>query len=243
MTLDEVMGRKIGYIAAAARLADPLREMPLQIYMPESGLGLEELTLNVNAELKRTGRCIVVISEGFNVGKIGEMKDAFGHVEFSSSQFTAQQIVVNHLNQSGITARGSARGQIAGTDQRDNMINASGVDLEEAYQIGQNAVGIALKHGSGYMSTILRRSGKIYTVDFDKVPLQAVANSEREFPQNWIAKNRIDVTDDFIDYARPLIGNDWVSVPLVNGLQRFAKLEPIFAEKKLDAYVPQAYRY
>ena len=33
-------------------------------------------------------------------------------------------------------------------------------------------------------------------------------------------------------YARPLIGEDWVSVPLVNGLQRFARLELIFAEKK-----------
>jgi len=238
----QVMGRKIGFIPAAARLADPKREMPLQIYLPESGLSLEELTDLVNDELRRSGRVIVVVSEGFDVGDLGELKDAFGHTQFSSSMMTVQQIVVNHLNRVGIRARGAARGQVAGTDQRDTMIYASVVDLDEAYKIGQNAVVIAVDHGSGYMSTILRRPGIIYNVDYDKVPLELVANSERKFPKEWIAPNRVDVTDDFVRYARPLIGEDWVSVPLVNGRQRFARLEPIFAEQKLPKYLPQAYR-
>lgn len=237
----QVMGRKIGFIPASSRLADPKREMPLQIYMKESGLSLDELTDNVNSELNRSGRCIVVISEGFDVGEIGELKDSFGHTEFSSSMFTAQQVVVNHLNKVGLKARGSARGQVSGTDQRDTIIYASTVDLDEAYKIGQNAVVIAAEHGSGYMSTILRQPGIIYNVKYDKVQLDLVANSEREFPKNWIAENRIDVTDDFVRYARPLIGEDWVTVPIVNGRQRFARFERIFAEQKLAKYIPQAY--
>src|SRR6478736_5320616 len=43
----QAMGRKIGYIPAAARLADPGREMPLQIYLAEAGLTLEQLGQNV----------------------------------------------------------------------------------------------------------------------------------------------------------------------------------------------------
>ncbi|MHB9010914.1 MAG: diphosphate--fructose-6-phosphate 1-phosphotransferase [Ignavibacteriaceae bacterium] len=238
----QAMGRKIGYIPAAARLADVKREMPLQIYLPESGLGLSELTDNVNDELNRSGRVIVVASEGFDVGSLGELKDSFGHTTFSASMFTAQQVIVNHLNKSGIKARGAARGQVSGTDQRDTMIYASIVDLDEAYKIGQNAVTIAVEHGSGFMSTLLRRPGIIYNVDYDKVPLEKVANSEREFPKEWISKNRIDVTDDFIKYARPLIGEDWVSVPLINGLQRFARFKKIFVDKKLPAYTPQAFK-
>ncbi|UCE05332.1 MAG: diphosphate--fructose-6-phosphate 1-phosphotransferase [bacterium] len=238
----QAMGRKIGFIPAAARLADPKREIPLQIYMPESGLTLDELTDNVNDELKRRGRAIVVVSEGFDVGEIGELKDSFGHTEFSSSMFTAQQLVVNRLNKAGLKAKGSARGQVVGTDQRDTMIYASTVDLEEAYKIGQNAVVIAVEHGSGYMSTLLRRPGLIYNVDYDKASLELVANSEREFPKNWISPNRIDVTDEFVRYAQPLIGEDWVSVPIVNGVQRFARFERIFAEQQLEKYVPQEYR-
>ncbi len=238
----QVMGRKIGFIPAAARLADPQREMPLQIYMPESNLGLEELTDNVNDELVKSGRCLVIVSEGFDVGSLGERKDDFGHTEFGASEMTVQQVIVNHLNINGLRARGAARGQVAGTDQRDTMIYASTVDLDESYKVGQNAVAIAVEHGSGYMSTILRRPGLGYTVDFDKVDLEKVANSEREFPRNWINPNRIDVTDDFVNYARPLIGDDWVSVPLVQGIQRFSRLEKIFADKKLPDYLPQAYQ-
>ena len=149
---------------------------------------------------------------------------------------------MNHLNKSGLKAKGSARGQVVGTDQRDTAIYASTVDLEEAYKVGQNAVFIAINFGSGYMSTILRRPGLIYNVNYDKVPLEQVANSEREFPKEWITPNRIDVTDDFVSYARPLIGEDWISVPIVNGIQRFAQFEKVFAEQKLSQYIPQAYR-
>ncbi|MBI2441591.1 MAG: diphosphate--fructose-6-phosphate 1-phosphotransferase [Lentisphaerae bacterium] len=237
----QMMGRKIGYIPAAARLADPLREMPLQIYMPESGLTLEQLADNVNDELKRSGRCLVALSEGFEVGELGARRDAFGHVEFGASEMTAQQVVVSYLNAKGLAARGSARGQVAGTDQRSTSVFASTVDLEEAYQVGRHAVEIARRDGSGWMATILRLPGRKYSVRYDKVPLEQVANSERTFPLAWLQPNKIDVTDDFLRYARPLIGTKWVRVPLEKGLQRFARLRPIFVEKKCPPYCPEAY--
>jgi 6-phosphofructokinase 1 len=129
-----------------------------------------------------------------------------------------------------------------GTDQRDTAIYASTVDIDEAQEVGRKAVLIAAQEGSGWMSTILREPGTMYNVRYDKVRLEAVANSERTFPKAWIAKSRIDVTDDFVRYVRPLIGEDWPSVPLEGGIQRFARIEKKFAEKKCKAYVPQAYR-
>jgi len=238
----QAMGRKIGFIPAAARLADPEREMPLQIYLRESDLTLEALAENVNARLKTDGRCIVVISEGFDVGELGESKDSFGHTQFSSSETTVAQVVVNYLNSKGLAARGSARGQVMGTDQRDTAIYASNVDLDEAYEVGRKAVLIAVEDGSGWMSTILREPGDSYAVRYDKVPLEEVANSERTFPKAWITDSRIDVTDDFVAYARPLIGDDWPNVPLVDGLQRFARIEMKFAGKKCKTYIPAGYR-
>ena len=237
----QVMGRRIGFIPAAARLADPHRELPMQIYMKESDVTVEYMTDAINDELQKSGRVIVVVSEGFPIGDIGETKDSFGHTQFSASKITVGQKLVNHLNENGIKSRGAARVNVPGTDQRHNMIYASAIDLEEAYRVGQKAVIVAKDDGSGYMATILRRPGSIYMVDYDKVPLEKVANSEREFPKQWIADNRYDVTDDFIRYAQPLIGEDWVSVPLVNGIQRFARIKPIFAGKKCKPYVPQAY--
>jgi 6-phosphofructokinase 1 len=237
----QAMGRKIGYIPAAARLADPDREMPLLIFMKESNLTMAELADKVNDVLKTRGRALVVVSEGFDVGDIGARKDSFGHTMFGASGTTVEQIVVNYLNEVGLSARGSARGNVPGTDQRHNMIYASTVDLEEAYKVGQKAVLIAAQEGSGFMSTLLRQPGAIYSVTYDKVPLELVANSERSFPTEWIAEGGTDVTDDFVRYARPLIGDSWPSIPLVDGRQRFARIQPIMAEQVLPAYTLQAY--
>jgi len=238
----QAMGRKIGYIPAAARLADPNREMPLQIYLTESDVTADELCDNVNDQLQRDGRCVVVVSEGFDVGDIGERRDSFGHTQFSAAQTTAAQKVVNLLNERGLKTRGAARGQVPGTDQRANSAYASIVDLDEAYKVGQKAVEIAASGENGWMATILRRPGFIYDVEYDKVPLEQVANSERTFPAAWIAPNKIDVTDDFVAYAKPLLGEDWPSVPLVNGRARYTRFQRIFAGKKLPAYVLQAAR-
>lgn len=238
----QAMGRKIGFIPAAARLADPERKIPLQIYMAESGLNLSELADNVNDRLKKSGRAIVVVSEGFPIGNIGEKKDLFGHTEYSSSEITVGQIVTNFLNKVGLKVNGAARGQVPGTDQRNAIVYASNVDLEEAYKVGEKAVNIAAEGESGFMATILRKESGNYEIYYDKVPLEKVANSERSFPKGWITENRIDVTDDFIDYARPLIGEDWARIPIENGIMRFARFKPIFADKKLNNYTPEAYR-
>jgi 6-phosphofructokinase 1 len=238
----QAMGRRIGFIPAAARLADPQREMPLLIYLAERPVNLEQLADQVNDQLRRTGRALLVVSEGLNVGEIGELRDSFGHVSFSSSQMTVAQLLVNYLNEVGLAAKGAARANVSGTDQRHSMAYASTVDLEEAYRSGQQAALLAARGEGGFMSTILRESGPIYRVRYDKVPLVDVAGSERKFRDDWIATSGTDVTDQFVRYAVPLVGEDMVSLPLVGGRQRLARLAPLYAKQKLPPYVPQADR-
>ena len=238
----QAMSRKIGFIPAAARLADPHREMPLQIYLAERPCSLPEIADRVNTQLKEHGRVVVVISEGFDVGDLGEVKDSFGHTSFSSSQITVAQIVVNYLNEVGLPTKGAARGNVSGTDQRNSMAYASTVDLEEAYRSGQKAVLLAAAGESGWMSTILREPGDVYSVRYDKVPLAEVANSERMFPSEWITDDGTDVTDEFVRYAKPLVGEGMLSIPMIDGRQRLARFEKIYADKKLGEYVPQADR-
>jgi len=238
----QAMGRKIGFIPAAARLADPQRKIPLQIYLAETSVSIDQIHAQVNDQLRKDGRLIVVVSEGLSLGDIGETKDSFGHTQFSSSQLTVAQLLVNELNQRGLVVKGAARANIPGTDQRHNIAYASTVDLDEAYGAGQKAALLAAAGESGYMSTILRMEGPGYNVRYDKVPLSEVANSERTFPKNWITADGMDVTDDFVKYCQPLIGNDWPSIPLINGRMRLAQLQPLFSDQKLPKYIPQADR-
>jgi 6-phosphofructokinase 1 len=238
----QAMGRKIGFIPAAARLADPQREMPLQIYLAESPCGLEQVADQVNDELRRSDRCLVVVSEGFDVGDLGLLKDAFGHAAFGSSHTTVAQVVVNYLNHVGLATKGAARGNVPGTDQRHSIAYASAVDLDEAYRVGQKALELAAAGEGGYMATILREPGPIYNVRYDKVPLEVVANSERKFPAAWITPAGCDVTDEYVRYARPLVGDDMIGLPMVDGRQRMTRFRQIFADKELAEYVPQADR-
>ena len=238
----QAMGRKIGYIPAAARLADPGREMPLQIYLAERPCPLAQLADQVNDQLRRFGRCLVVVSEGLDVGDVGQIKDSFGHTSFGSSQTTVAQIIVNYLNRAGLAAKGAARGNVSGTLQRGSMAYASTVDLDEAYKVGQKAVELAALGQSGQMATILRDSGTIYGVRYGSVPLVEVANSERTFPPHWITPDGCDVADDFVRYARPLVGEGMLSLPMLDGRQRLTRFAPIYAPQKLPKYVPQADR-
>ncbi len=236
----QAMGRQAGFITAAARLGDPERRAPIRMFFSETGETLESAAEKIDAQLRLTGRCIAVVNEGLNVGDIGAKHDMFGHIEYGASTVSAAQALVNYLNAHHLPARGQATGQIPGTIQRGVSIFASSVDIEEARALGQKAVEIALHEGTGFMSTVLRAAGEAYRPIFDKVSLSSVANSERHLPKHWITSDGTDVTDEFIRYARPLIGDEDPPIPRENGLQRFARLTPVFLEKKCPEYMPYA---
>ncbi len=244
------MGRKIGFITASARLADPERKMPLLILLPEAfnknrpENNLEFITERVNEKIDEFGRCVVAISEGLEIGDLDILYDNFGHAQFGASGKSVEQVLINYLNgldrkdskgysASRLKCKGIARCEKPGTKQRREFATISQTDLKEAYEVGKYAAKIALKGESGYMSTIIRQPGSIYKVHYDKIELETVANAERKFPERWIATNKIDVTDEFINWAMPLIGG---------GLPEFARFEEIFAEKKCADYTPVAYR-
>ncbi len=246
----QAMGRKIGYIPAAARLADPHREMPLQIYLAERKVSIEQISENISASLKEHGRAIVVVSEGLEIEglQIPEefiVRDSFGHAMLSSSKITVAQMLTNALNEQKLPVKGAARCNVPGTHQRNDMVYASTVDLEESYYVGQKAALLAAAGEHGYMATILRADRDNYQPRYDKVPLGEVAEKDRKFPAAWISDCGTDVTDEFLRYARPLIGDNWVSVPMIDGRLRLARLDtsPVrFADQKLDKYIPQADR-
>ena len=241
-----VMGRKIGFIPAAARLADIERKMPLLLFLPEalskedSQYNLEFIKERVNEKLRESGRCIVVIGEGVNVGDLSIIKDSFGHAQFSASGSTTGNLLINYLNgldskdeqgraKSRLIVPGIARAENPGTRQRRELAYVSEVDREEAYQVGVYSAQLALEGQDGYMATIVREPGTIYRVRYDKIPLNVVANAEREFPGEWIAENKSDVSDGFVNWALPLIGEP---------LPEFARFKDIFMPSKCGEYIP-----
>jgi len=64
------------------------------------------------------------------------------------------------------------------------------------------------------------KNGK-YFCNYVLVNLSAVANTEKKIPREWITADGTGLTQDFIDYA----------LPLIEGESRFAKLKKVLATK------------
>ena len=55
------------------------------------------------------------------------------------------------------------------------------------------------------------------------------ANTEKKIPESWILPAGKGLTQDYVDYALPLIQGD-CKAPLEDGLPRFAKLKKILVK-------------
>ena len=79
--------------------------------------------------------------------------------------------------------------------------------VEQGRAAGAAAVKAALK-GELTKGTIaiVRKEGRKYKVAFAPVPIQNAAKYTRSVPKEYIAKNGHDVTQAFLDYVRPIVG-------------------------------------
>ena len=71
---------------------------------------------------------------------------------------------------------------------------------------GAAAVNAAVTKNIDGSIAIKRKAGKKYQVSFVPVPLRNVARDAREMPDRFINKAGNDVTQAFLNYARPIVG-------------------------------------
>ena len=74
-----------------------------------------------------------------------------------------------------------------------------------------------------------RAEGKEYKCEIMLLNLSEVANTEKKIPADWITPDGTGLTQDFIDYALPLISEP-SAPPMEDGLPRFAKLKKVLAK-------------
>ena len=79
--------------------------------------------------------------------------------------------------------------------------------LAEAEEAGRAAVRYALEGQTDVMVALERSVGDDYSCTTVAVPLAAVAGAVKAMPPEFLDSGRYQVTDAFLDYARPLIGD------------------------------------
>ena len=206
-----VMGRHAGFLTAAAALGRKFADDgPHLIYLPERTFVLDNFLADVKAAYERHGRCVIAVSEGIHdaagqpilamLAKDME-RDAHGNVQLSGSGALADLLCEEIKSKLKIKR---VRGDTFGYLQRSFVGCVSDVDQREAREVGEKAVQYAL-WGQRSGSVAIKRTGS-YAVDYELLPLAAVAGKTRTMEDEFITASGTDVTEAFRLYLRPLLG-------------------------------------
>lgn len=226
----ETMGRNAGWIAAGTVLArEQEGQAPDLILMPEVPFDREKFIDRVKRNLDQKGHCVVIVSEGVKTpdgAYLGEGSgavgiDSFGHKQLGGAAMALKEIVETELEVKTRYCRPSII-------NRNGSHFASLQDSTEAYELGAEAVRLAVKGKSGLMSSLERISNDPYEYGLNAIPLDEVANRERTIPREWISEDGFDLKPGFFrEYALPLIQGE-VPVPIVDGLPSPVRLKKHF---------------
>lgn len=209
----QTVGRSAGWLPAAAAAArrksgDP----PHIILLPERPFHRGEFLDLVQQTHAKHGYVSIVCGEGITNAdgtpvSASETTDKFGNTEFGAMGGTSAAMVLHRMLSQEFGWRGEF--QVCESLQMSAADRAVPLDFKEAYGCGKQAVKLATSGTSGVMVTLERTSkrGEPYQSSFGTAPLCEVANHERPMPDEFIAKNGMDVTKAFLDYVAPLIGD------------------------------------
>ena len=225
VTVVEIMGRDAGWLTAASALAkgDDC-EGAAMILLPEGPFDYEYVKNRVAELMEESKSLVITVSEGVRtkegkyVCELGSEKgtDAFGHTMLTG---TAAAIAAMLKKDLGIKTRAVE----LSTLQRCASHIASATDISESFKVGEAAVKAAAEGESGKMALLRRISNDPYICVTDTADVREIANLAKEVPRSMINENGDNVTDEFIEYARPLIEGE-LSQLMVNGLPTHIKL-------------------
>lgn len=207
-----VMGRHAGFLTAASALGKKFPDDgPHLIYMPERVFEIERFLKDVKAAYEKYGRCVIAVSEGIHDASGAPIatllakeieRDAHGNVQLSGTGALADLLCEEIKSKLGIKR---VRGDTFGYLQRSFIGCVSDVDQREAREVGEKAVQFAM-WGDRDGSVAIKRTG-FYSVDYELLPLEAVAGKTRTMEDHFITPEGTDVTDAFRLYLRPLLGS------------------------------------
>ena len=228
----EVMGRHAGWIAAAGGLIED-HGIPVVILFPEIEFDRQKFIARVDTLVKRHGYCTVVVSEGSHhpdgtfLAEQGT-RDAFGHAQLGGAAPVVAGMIKEALGHKFHWA-------VADYLQRAARHIASKTDVQQAYELGQKAVELALAGHNAVMPTIERISDVPYEYRIGVANLADVANVEKFMPRDFISADGFGITDKCKRYLMPLIqGEDYPGYAA--GLPVYVTLKNAAVAKKLAAF-------
>ncbi len=227
VTIVEVMGRNAGWLTASSVLARAHGFTgPHLIYLPEVPFDPKAFLAKVGEKMEKEPNVLVAVSEGLRLANgnyVAQAEsgaiDMFGHRALGGVASALEALVRGAYGDRDWKIRSVEPSVL----QRVDLHLASGTDLKEGQDVGRCAVDAALEGKTDLMVSIKRVSNHPYLVRYETAPLMDVANHERTVPLEWICDEGTNVTQDMVEYLRPLFRGE-TQVEYEDGLPHFFKL-------------------
>ena len=206
----QTVGRDTGWLAASAALAKKNEsDAPHLIYMPERPLSKERFISDVKECIRKIGWVFIICGEGIRwedgtlVADI-QVPDDSRNIEFGAMGGGSAALNLHKT----INLETKYRGEFQITESLSMCAidRASKVDLQEAYDCGVKAIQLAEEGISDVMVSINRISSSPYQVELKTVSLEEVALNTKLMDSKYINNQGNFVTDEYIKYIKPLIG-------------------------------------
>ncbi|MBN2312329.1 MAG: diphosphate--fructose-6-phosphate 1-phosphotransferase, partial [Sedimentisphaerales bacterium] len=211
--IDVIMGRHAGFLTAASVLGKQRDDDgPHLVYVPERPVSMDKFASDVDGVLKKLGRCVVTVSEGICdadgvtwAKKLAEKAetDAHGNIQLSGTGALAD-FLAGQVKERLKVKR--VRADTFGYLQRSYPGMQSPVDVSEARECGREAVRLAMTEDNGSVAIKRIANGKDYAVELFRTELSNVAEKTKSMPDEYINADGNGITDAFVEYAKPLVG-------------------------------------
>jgi 6-phosphofructokinase len=212
--IDVIMGRHAGFLTAATVLGKQRDDDgPHLLYFPERPVSMDKFLSDVEGVYKKLGRCIVAVSEGTcDTDGVAWAKklaqeaetDAHGNIQLSGTGALADFLAAQVRATLKVKR---TRADTFGYLQRSFAGLQSEVDLREARWCGRHAVQYAMEEDNGSVAIKRIGNGKDYKVELFRTELSSVAEKTKSMPGEFINTEGNGVTNAFIEYAMPLVGD------------------------------------
>ena len=168
------------------------------LLLPEDKKNFSEIIKFVKKKIKKNGRLMIFLSEGYNLNDIEPKYDKSGQIMYGSSGTTSAQILSNKLNKIGIQSRIFNPTILQRVfSYKSHVVNKE--DSLLAKKVGNYAAKLLFEKKKSLLIGLSEK--KLIT----SISFKNCSKYSRKMPNKFIKKSNFDVSDDYVRYLNKVM--------------------------------------
>ena len=195
--ISQTFGRETGFICGSIRYWDKKRKLPIMLLLPEDNQSFIKIFNHAKKIIKKHGRVMIFISEGYKIGNIKPLYDKSGQIMYGSSGTTNCQLLNNKFNKKGIQSRIFNPTILQRVFKfKSNVLNKKDISISK--KLGLISAKMMLNNKKSFLIGISDDNKS------KSIPYELCYNLSRKMPNVFINEKKFDVSNQYLNYLTKL---------------------------------------